>query len=88
MDESLAYDERAGHKIAAAARKSLASALLPIPTMPEWYPITTERFWKADDKAIEGETTAEQAMTWAQHEAESVPRERSSVKIDRVGKGA
>jgi ABC-type glycerol-3-phosphate transport system substrate-binding protein len=70
--ESTAYEQQVGSGVAAAARSSMESAVLPSPRLVEFGGGVWEIFWRALDAIIGGRSTPEEAMTQAQQEAERI----------------
>lgn len=69
LAESAAYEQLVGRDIAAAARASIESAILVTPEV-EGFMDAMQVFFMAVEKAIDGIFTPEEAMIWAQREAE------------------
>jgi len=71
LAESAAYEQQVGSDVAAAARASMESAMLPSPRLIEFGGVWGI-FWRALDEIVSGRSTPEEAMTRAQQEAERI----------------
>jgi ABC-type glycerol-3-phosphate transport system substrate-binding protein len=69
LAESAAYEQQVGSDVAAVARASMESAMLPSPRLVEFGGVWGI-FWRALDEIIGGRSTPEEAMISAQQEAE------------------
>ena len=70
--ESAAYEQQVGSGVAAVARASMESAMMPSPRLVEFGGGVWELFWRALDEIVSGRSTPEEAMTRAQQEAERI----------------
>jgi len=71
LAESAAYEQQVGSDVAAVARASMESAMLPSPRLVEFGGVW-EIFWTALDEIVSGRSTPEEAMISAQQEAERI----------------
>jgi multiple sugar transport system substrate-binding protein len=72
LAESAAYERQVGSDVAAVARASVESAMVPSPRLVEFGGVWGMIFWRALDAIIGGSSTPEEAMTQAQQEAERI----------------
>ena len=71
LAESATYEQHVGSDVAAVARASVESAMLPSPRLAQFGGVWGI-FWRALDAIITGRSTPEEAMISAQQEAERI----------------
>jgi len=69
--ESAEYKRQVGEDVAALAGESLENALFYSPRVYSRFEGSREMFFEAVDRIISGAWTAQEAMDWAQREAET-----------------
>jgi len=72
LAESAAYEQRVGSDVAAVARASVESAMVPSPRLVEFGEVWGMIFWRALDAIVSGRSTPAEAMISAQQEVERV----------------
>lgn len=72
LADSTAYEQQVGSDVAAVARASVESVMVPSPRLVEFGGVWGMIFWRALDAIIGGRSTPEEAMISAQQEADRI----------------